>query len=84
MGERFSGQLELVAGGTGGLGRAVSLEFLEQGASVVVTYRKQEEFEALRHAAGGHTSRLEGHSIDVTSDAAVHQMVSSIVAPRKA
>ena len=35
MSERFSAQLALVAGGTGGLGRAVSIEFLEEGATVV-------------------------------------------------
>ncbi len=80
MSERFSGQLVLVAGGTGGLGHAVSVEFLKEGAAVVVTYRRQEEFEALRHAAGAFASRLEGHSIDVTNDAAVHQMIASVVA----
>jgi len=32
MSERFSNQLALVAGGTGGLGRAVSVAFLEEGA----------------------------------------------------
>jgi len=61
MSERYLGQLALVAGGTGGLGRAVSVAFLEEGATVVVTYRRQNEFEALRHAAGAHASRLEGH-----------------------
>lgn len=80
MSERFSGQLALVAGGTGGLGRAVSIEFLEEGATVVVTYQGQEEYEALREAAGSHASRLEGHSVDVTNDAAVHQLISSIIA----
>jgi NAD(P)-dependent dehydrogenase (short-subunit alcohol dehydrogenase family) len=80
MSERYSGQVALVAGGTGGLGRAVSVAFLEAGATVVVTYRRQNEFEALRHAAGTHASRLEGQGIDVTNDAAVHQMISSVVA----
>lgn len=80
MSERYSGQVALVAGGTGGLGRAVSVAFLEEGATVVVTYRRQNEFEALRHTAGAHASRLEGHGIDVTNDAAVHQMISSVVA----
>jgi len=80
MSERYSGQLALVAGGTGGLGRAVSVAFLEEGATVVVTYRREDEFEALRQAAGAHAPRLEGHGIDVTNDAAVHQMISSIVA----
>jgi NAD(P)-dependent dehydrogenase (short-subunit alcohol dehydrogenase family) len=80
MSERYLGQLALVAGGTGGLGRAVSIAFLEEGATVVVTYRRQSEFEALRDAAGAHASRLEGHGIDVTNDAAVHQMIASVFA----
>ena len=52
MSARFSGKVALVAGGTGGLGGAVSLAFLEEDANVVVTYRKHEEFDALKSAAG--------------------------------
>ena len=48
MSGTFAGKTALVAGGTGGLGRAVSLAFLEAGAVVGVTYRKPEEFETLR------------------------------------
>jgi len=41
-GQRLSSpKIVVVAGGTGGLGRAVSLAFLEQGARVVATYRSQ-------------------------------------------
>jgi len=43
MNVRFSGKLVVVAGGTGGLGRAVSLAFLAEGAKVVVTYRDQKD-----------------------------------------
>ncbi len=49
----FSGKVVVVAGGTGGLGKAVSLAFLQEGAKVAVTYRKEEEFAALKLAAGG-------------------------------
>ena len=80
MSARFSGQTALVAGGTGGLGRAVSLAFHKEGAQVVVTYRKQEEFDLLRNAADGGGSRLEGHRIDVTDEAAVSQLIESSVA----
>ena len=51
MADRFAGKSVLVAGGTGALGRAIALAFLEEAAYVVVTYRRQEEFAALNKAA---------------------------------
>src|SRR5438045_8300766 len=77
---QFSGQIILVAGGTGGLGRAVTLAFLETGAKVTVTYRKPEEFAALQAAAGANNSRLEGSITDVTDEGAVAQLVEKILA----
>ena len=80
MSERFSGKAVLVAGGTGGLGRAVSLAFLQEGAQVAVTYRKQDEFDAVKLAAGANASRLSGHVTDVTDEAAVNALVGKLVA----
>jgi len=82
MPTRFQGKSVLVAGGTGGLGRAVSLAFLSEGAAVHVTYRSEEEFSALQSAAGQstHSSGLKeapvhlrvdplyGHRTDVTNE----------------
>ncbi len=51
MSARFEGSVVLVAGGTGGLGRAVTSAFLEEGANVVVTYRNQTEWDALKSEA---------------------------------
>jgi NAD(P)-dependent dehydrogenase (short-subunit alcohol dehydrogenase family) len=76
---KFDGKVVLVAGGTGGLGRAVALAFLDAGASVVVTYRAQEEFDALKSAAEKSGANLEGHAIDVTDEIAVRQLVEKIV-----
>lgn len=75
----FAGSVVLVAGGTGGLGRAVSLAFLQEGAQVIVTYRKQEEFASLQSAATN-SSNLEGHAVDVTDENAVAALVAGIVA----
>ena len=80
MSERFGGQSVLVAGGTGGLGRAVSLMFLQQGAQVAVTYVKQDEFDELNQAAGKHAMRLSGHLVDVTNEVAVAQLMATILA----
>jgi NAD(P)-dependent dehydrogenase (short-subunit alcohol dehydrogenase family) len=80
MSAKFEGKVILVAGGTGGLGHAVSLAFLEAGAKVVVTFRAQEGFNALKTAAGKSGPELEGYSVDVTEEAAVRQLVEKIVA----
>jgi NAD(P)-dependent dehydrogenase (short-subunit alcohol dehydrogenase family) len=79
MQDEFSGKLVLVAGGTGGLGQAVSLAFLEQGANVVVTYRNEKEFDLLKGLAGKNASQLEGRDVDVTDEAAVRQLVDGIL-----
>lgn len=78
MNVSFAGKVALVAGGTGGLGRAVSLAFLAEGAKTVVTYRKDAEFGELQKAAGQTTTLLEGHRVDVTDEAAVGQLVNQI------
>jgi NAD(P)-dependent dehydrogenase (short-subunit alcohol dehydrogenase family) len=75
---RFTDKVVLVAGGTGGLGRAVSLAFLGEGAKVIVSYRKDEEFAALKKAAPANRS-LDGHNLDVTDQAAVDHLVETIV-----
>ncbi len=75
----FAGKVALVAGGTGGLGRAVSLAFLREGASVVVTYRKQQEFDALRSAAAADAPALEGRAVDVTDEHAVADFVAGVL-----
>jgi NAD(P)-dependent dehydrogenase (short-subunit alcohol dehydrogenase family) len=80
MASRFGGKLALVAGGTGGLGRAVSLAFLNEAATVAVTYRNQEGFTALKKAAGSGASSLRGHQIDVTDEVAAGHLVKTMLA----
>ncbi len=79
MSARFERNVVLVAGGTGGLGRAVTSAFLSEGATVVVTYRNQLEWEALKSAAAANSSRLEGHVVDVTDETAVSQLIEKIL-----
>ncbi len=77
----FQGKVALVAGGTGALGREVAMAFLESGATVVVTYRRAEEFEAF--AAAVRTTGAQppaGAAVDVTDAGAVEAMIASIVA----
>src|SRR4030088_1493947 len=77
---KFSNKVVLVAGGTGGLGRAVSLAFLEEGAKVIVTYREQKEFDALKSEAGANGSKIQGHHVDVTDEGAVGQLFAKVLA----
>jgi NAD(P)-dependent dehydrogenase (short-subunit alcohol dehydrogenase family) len=79
MTARFPNTVALVAGGTGGLGRAVTLAFLEESAKVIVTYRKQEEFDALKTASGPSATSLEGHKTDVTDEDAVSLLFQTIL-----
>jgi NAD(P)-dependent dehydrogenase (short-subunit alcohol dehydrogenase family) len=80
MDASFANKVVLVAGGTGGLGRAVSLAFLNEGAKVIATYIKREEFASLQNASGANDSSLAGHSVDVTDEEAVTKLVDGIVA----
>ena len=81
MADRFNGKTVLVAGGTGGLGRAVVLDFLGKGARVAVTYRSEPEFMALRESAGEQARSLQGFRADVTSEKDTAELVRSIGAP---
>lgn len=76
----FQGQVALVAGGTGGLGSAVALAFLREGATVSVTYRKEEEFAALQAAAAAHVAALEGYRTDITDESAVAALAAELIA----
>lgn len=79
MSQRFAAQVVLIAGGTGALGRAVTVAFLEEGALATVTYRQESEFDTLLQAAGTDRPRLEGSNIDVTDEAAVRRLVGEVV-----
>jgi NAD(P)-dependent dehydrogenase (short-subunit alcohol dehydrogenase family) len=79
----FSGKAVLVAGGTGGLGRAVSLAFLASGAQVAVTWRNEKEFLALKDAAGEGASRLAGFNVDVTDARQTADLANQILSQWK-
>jgi len=58
----------------------MSLAFLNEDAHVVVTYRKQEGFDALKNLAGRYGSRLEGYRVDATDEAEVGKLIEGVVA----
>jgi NAD(P)-dependent dehydrogenase (short-subunit alcohol dehydrogenase family) len=75
----FQGNVVVVAGGTGGLGRAVSLGFLAAGAKVVATYHHEAEFHSLQEQAGTGKALLQGQPVDVTDETAVAGLVNSVL-----
>jgi NAD(P)-dependent dehydrogenase (short-subunit alcohol dehydrogenase family) len=75
---KFKDKIVLVTGGTGGLGRAVSLAFLAEGAKVIVTFRDQHELDDLKGAAGSNSASLQAELTDVTDEAAVQQLLDKI------
>ncbi len=79
MTNRFSSKVALVAGGTGGLGKAVTLAFLHEGASVIATYIKKNEADALKDAVGP-SAPLELLPLDATDEAATLSLISGITA----
>jgi NAD(P)-dependent dehydrogenase (short-subunit alcohol dehydrogenase family) len=74
----FAGKVALVAGGTGGLGRAVSLACLEEGAKVVVPYRREKEFAELQRAASGREPQLIGRVVDVLDETSIAKFVEEV------
>ena len=80
----MAGKVVLVAGGTGGLGRAVSSAFIEDGARVVVTFRRPGDLDELKKAASVRLvetqgASLEGYAVDVTDETAVAKLMDGIV-----
>jgi NAD(P)-dependent dehydrogenase (short-subunit alcohol dehydrogenase family) len=79
MNSRFASKVALIAGGTGGLGKAVTLAFLHEGASAIATYMVKEEADALRDAVGAN-AHLEVLPLDATNETACRALVDGITA----
>ena len=75
----FRDKIVLVAGGTGGLGRAVTLAFLADRAKVIVTYRNEAPFAALKATSGSASGSLDGIAADLTDEVAAGKVIEDIV-----
>lgn len=78
MESTFASKVVLIAGGTGGLGRAITLLALQQGACIAVPYRREEEFASLVQVVGDVGDRLAGFRADVTDPAATAKLVEEV------
>src|SRR5689334_9001912 len=67
MAQRLAGKIALVTGGTSGLGLATAKRFVSEGATVVVTGRRQPELDAAVKELGVNALGVRG-DVSVLSD----------------
>jgi len=73
-----TGRVTLITGGTGTLGRAVTGGFVEAGAAVAVTFRKESEVPESRAALADHGQAPIFIQADVSREAEVQRTVESV------
>jgi len=74
----MSGRNVVITGGTGALGGAVARAFLEAGDTVIVTYRREEEFTSLGASVERLVASLHGYACDVTKADSVRETFAKI------
>lgn len=67
MAQKLTGKIAVVTGGTSGLGLATAERFVSEGATVVVTGRRQLELDAAVKELGGNTLGIRG-DVSILSD----------------
>jgi NAD(P)-dependent dehydrogenase (short-subunit alcohol dehydrogenase family) len=75
----FTGKSVIVTGATSGIGRAAALEFVRQGADVLVVGRSASALGELSASVGGSPGRVVSCLADITQDDAAERVVSSAV-----
>src|SRR4026209_1595365 len=78
MSQLHQGQVVLVTGGTGALGRAVSRYFVQRGATVHATQRG--DLGGFDQYLGADFPKIRLHEVDLTSSAAVDQLFAKVAA----
>ena len=72
----FEGRVVIVTGGAGGVGRTVSLRWLESGASVLVVDHAQSTLDALKAAWTGDPQRLALAALNVATEVGAAEMAA--------
>jgi NAD(P)-dependent dehydrogenase (short-subunit alcohol dehydrogenase family) len=75
----FTNRVAIITGGTGALGRAVTLNLLKNGAQVAVPYHGERGWESLRAAAREFSARLTGEPVDLNNSAEVDRFAGNVI-----
>lgn len=76
----LKGTTALITGGGTGIGRAVALRYIAEGANVAIVGRTRETLDEVIAAAGDAGERMLALTADVTSPADMHRVVEETVA----
>lgn len=79
MAKRFEDHVAWITGGGSGIGRALALAFAEEGATVVVSGRRQERLELVVTEIEGNGGKALSVPCDVADEASVESAAAQIV-----
>jgi NAD(P)-dependent dehydrogenase (short-subunit alcohol dehydrogenase family) len=74
---RLKGKVAIVTGGGGGIGRAIALRFMREGAAVVIAGPTKEKIESVEKEIRDEKGRVLAVLTDVADEASVERMVSA-------
>ena len=72
---KLAGKVAVVTGGSSGMGLATARRFVEEGASVIITGRRQSKLDEAGATIGG---KIEGFQADIASLADLEQLRAHI------
>src|SRR5574337_1157474 len=75
----FKDRVAVITGGTGALGRAVTLDLLKSGTHVAVPYLGESSWQSLRTTAGNLSHRLTGEPVDLGNSSDVEGFIARVL-----
>jgi NAD(P)-dependent dehydrogenase (short-subunit alcohol dehydrogenase family) len=78
MTKRLEGKIAVITGGTEGIGLATAKLFVEEGAYVFITGRRQKELDAAVKAIGGNISGVQGDIAQLADLDRLYETVSKV------